>query len=187
MMNSTDLIALLPLLVIAFMAIVVMVAIAIHRSHTLTVAITIVGFCASFGVLFAAAPLVPRQITELLTIDKSALFYMGLIFAASVAVVFLCYGYFKHRQERHPEEIYLLIALAALGSGVLVSANHFAAFFLGLEILSVSLYGMVSYTRGKAGIEAGLKYLVLAAASASFLLFGMAIVYFELGTLTFGG
>lgn len=187
MMNATNVIALLPLLVIAFTAIVLMVAIAIHRSHTLTVAITVIGFCASFGVLFAAAPLVPRQVTELLIIDNTALFYMGLIFAASIAVVFLCYGYFKRRAERHPEEIYLLIAVAALGSGVLVSANHFAAFFLGLEILSVSLYGMVSYTRGRAGVEAGLKYLVLAATSASFLLFGMAIVYFELGTLTFGG
>lgn len=186
-MNATDLIALLPLLVIAFTAIVVMVAIALHRSHVLTVVLTAIGLCSSFGVLFAAAPLVPRRVTELLTIDDPALFYMGLIFAASLAVVFLCYGYFKHREADRPEELYLLIALAALGSGVLVSADHFASFFLGLEILSVSLYGMVSYTRRKPGVEAGLKYLVLAATSAAFLLFGMAIIYFDLGTLSFGG
>lgn len=185
--GPTDLVALLPLLVIAFTAIVVMVAISIHRSHALTVAFTVVGLCASFGTLFAAASLVPRKVTELLTIDNTALFYMGLIFAASLAVVLLCYGYFKHRETERPEELYLLIAIAALGSGVLVSANDFAALFLGLEILSVSIYGMVSYPRHKPGVEAGLKYLVLAATSASFLLFGMAIVYFELGIMTFAG
>ena len=116
----------------------------------------------------------------------SALFYTGLILAGSIAVVFLCYGYFKREENDHPEELYVLIAIAILGSATLVSASHFASFFLGLEILSVSLYGLISYERElKISIEAGLKYLVLAAASASFLLFGMALVYFELGTMDF--
>lgn len=187
MISASDVVALLPLILMAATAIAVMLVICIRRSHALTVIVTIVGLCASFGTIFAAAPLVPRRVTALLTIDAVALFYTGLILAASVAVVFLCYGYFKHHETTRPEELYLLIATAALGSGVLVSANHFAGFFLGLEILSIALYGMVSYTRNNAAIEAGLKYLVLAAASASFLLFGMAIIYFTLGTMTFGG
>ena len=69
---------------------------------------------------------------------------------------------------------------------VLVASNHFVSFFLGLELLSVSLYGLIAYRRGHAlGIEAGLKYLVLAGVSSAFLLFGMALVYAQLGTMDF--
>ncbi|MGP0073496.1 MAG: NADH-quinone oxidoreductase subunit N [Bryobacteraceae bacterium] len=186
-MNAMDLLALLPLLLIAATSVVVMLAIAIRRSHTLAAGLTALGLGAAFASLFVAAPRTPRDVTPLLSIDLSALFYTGLILAGSTTVVFLCYGYFKHRENDRPEEMYVLIAIATLGSATLVSASHFASFFLGLEILSVSLYGLISYERElKISIEAGLKYLVLAAASASFLLFGMALVYFELGTMEFG-
>lgn len=185
-MNATELLAILPLLLIAGTSVLVMLAIAVRRSHTLAAGLTVVGLCAAFASLFVAAPRAARDVTPLLSIDLSALLYTGLILAGSIAVVFLCYGYFKREENDHPEELYVLIAIAALGSATLVSASHFASFFLGLEILSVSLYGLISYERKlKISIEAGLKYLVLAAASASFLLFGMALVYFELGTMDF--
>jgi len=53
-------------------------------------------------------------------------------------------------------------------------------------VLSVSLYALTAYlhTR-KLPLEAGIKYLVLAASSAAFLLFGMALIYAELGTMSF--
>ena len=185
-MNATDLLALLPLLLIAATSVMVMLAIAIRRSHVLAVGLTVLGLCAAFVSLFAAAVRAPRDVTPLLRIDLNALFYTGLILAGSIVVVFLCYGYFDSQENNHPEELYVLLAIAALGSATLVSASHFASFFLGLEILSVSLYGLIAYERElKASVEAGLKYLVLAAASASFLLFGMALAYFELGTMDF--
>ena len=166
-MNATELLAILPLLLIAGTSVLVMLAIAIRRSHTLAAGLTVLGLCAAFASLFVAAPLTPRDVTPLLSIDLSALFYTGLILAGSTAVVFLCYGYFNRQENGRPEELYVLIAIAALGSATLVSASHFASFFLGLEILSVSLYGLISYGReSQISIEAGLKYLVLAAASA---------------------
>ncbi|MFN7995448.1 MAG: NADH-quinone oxidoreductase subunit N [Bryobacteraceae bacterium] len=186
-MTNGDLIALLPLLVIAGTAIAIMLAIAIRRSHAVAAAVAIVGLAGAFASLFIAAPLAPHEVTPLIRIDSSALFYIGLILAGSIAVVFLSYGYYRRQPNARPEELYILIAIAALGSATLVSASHFVSFFLGLEILSVSLYGMVAYQRDlKVSIEAGVKYLVLAAASASFLLFGMGVVYFELGTMEFG-
>ena len=60
------------------------------------------------------------------------------------AVVLLSYGYFKKCEGDH-EELYILLLAAALGSSVLVAASHFVSFFLGLELLSVSLYGMIAY------------------------------------------
>jgi NADH-quinone oxidoreductase subunit N len=52
-------------------------------------------------------------------------------------------------------------------------------------MLSISLYAMIAYLHMPRPLEAGIKYLVLAAASAAFLLFGMALVYADLGTMEF--
>jgi len=97
----------------------------------------------------------------------------------------LSYGYLENREGRK-EEYYLLLLLATLGSSVLAASTHFASFFLGLEVLSVSLYALVSYQRtNENAIEAGIKYLVLAATSSAILLFGMALIYSQVGTMEF--
>jgi len=185
-LNGTDILAILPLLVLTATAVVVMLAVCIRRSHLLAVWLALIGLAAAFGSLWAAAPLTPIQVTPLLIIDRYALFYMGLIIAATFATVILAYGYLEN-QTGYREELYILTLVAALGSSVLVASSHFVSFFLGLEILSVALYAMSAYlcTR-KQPLEAGMKYLVLAAASAAFLLFGMALVYAQLGTMQFG-
>ena len=117
--------------------------------------------------------------------DQYALFYMGVIIASAVVVAVLSYQYFE-QQAGHREELYVLLLIATLGCMVLVASGHLMSFFLGLEILSVSLYAMIAYLKErKQSLEAGIKYLVLAAASSAFLLFGMALVYAELGTMEF--
>src|SRR5208282_6100603 len=91
----------------------------------------------------------------------------------------------KDRPGRH-DEYYVLLLIATMGSAVLAASSHFVSFFLGLELLSVSLYALIAYQRyDERGNEAGLKYLVLAAVSSSFLLFGMALVYSQMGTMQF--
>lgn len=185
-MSSADLIALLPILVLAAAIVVIMLVIAFFRNHVLAAGLTLVSLGLAFAALFVAAPWAPRQVTPLLVVDSYSLFFAGLIMAASFAVALLSYGYLE-RMALQREEFYLLLLLATLGSIVLASATHFASFFLGLEILSVALYGMIAYPRWRQiSIEAGLKYLVLAGASSAFLLFGMALVYGELGTMEFG-
>ena len=185
-MNGTDLIAILPLLVLTVGAVVVMVAVCIRRNHLAAVWLTLLGLAAAFASLWPAASVAPRQVTPLLVIDGYALFYMGLIIAATFVTVILSYGYLE-KQAGYREELYILILTAALGSSVLVASNHFVSFFLGLEVLSVALYAMSAYLCDrKHSLEAGIKYLVLAAVSAAFLLFGMALIYAQLGTLEFG-
>jgi NADH-quinone oxidoreductase subunit N len=187
-MNVTgqDFIALVPLLVLAATSIVVMLAVAAHRSHSVSASLTFVGLAISFGSLWIAAPQLPRQVTPLLVLDPYALFYIGLIVGASMVFVLLAYGYFERLEGDH-DELYILLLVATLGSAVLVSSSHFVSLFLGLELLSVALYGMISYPRRQPlPLEAGIKYLVLAAVSAAFLLFGMALVYGALGTMQFG-
>jgi NADH-quinone oxidoreductase subunit N len=185
MINAADMIALLPILLISATAIVVMLGIAVQRSHTLAAGLTLVGLAGAFLSIFAAVPLAPRQVTSLLLVDRFALFYMGLIIASAALVAALSYDYFKNRDE-HREELYLLLLIATGGCAVLVASTHFVSFLLGLEILSVSLYALIAYLKDRnQALEAGIKYLILASASAAFLLFGMALIYADAGTMEF--
>jgi NADH-quinone oxidoreductase subunit N len=184
-MNGADLVTLSPLLLLAGTSVLVMLAIAIRRSHVLILAMTLVGLAASFICIWVALPLTPRQVTPLLIVDRYALFYIGLSIAATFAVALLSFDYLKSRDVQR-EELYVLLLTATLGSAVLVASSHFASFFLGLEILSVSLYALNAYLRTRARpLEAGIKYLILAASSAAFLLFGMALIYSQLGSMSF--
>ena len=184
-MSCADLTALLPLLVTAGAAVVVMLGIACFRSHLLTLVLTLAGLGLAILSLVPASTAAPKLATPLLTIDHYALFYQGLILAAAFVTTMLSYGYLKRLKER-PEEFYLLLLLATLGSAVLVASSHFASFFLGLEVLSVSLYALIAYPRARLiGIEAAIKYLVVAGVSSAFLLFGMALIYADTGTMQF--
>src|SRR5512142_272096 len=175
---------LLPLAIVALSAVLIMLTLAFQRNHTLTACLTLVGLGLAIAALFVTPP-DSFQVTSLMVVDGYARFFTGLLLSASFAVVLFSHDYLARRSDS-PEEFYLLVLLATLGSAVLVASSHFASFFLGLEILSVSLYALIAYLRPKArGVEAAVKYLVLAAASSGFLLFGMALVYAETGTMEF--
>ena len=184
-MTRADCLALFPLILIAGTSILVMLAIAFRRHHALAAGLTIAGLVIAFMSVLAVTPYVPRHVTALLIMDRYALFYMGVIIASAVVVAVLSYQYFE-QYAGHREELYVLLLIATLGCMVLAVSSHLMSFFLGLEILSVSLYAMIAYLKErKQSLEAGIKYLVLAAASSAFLLFGMALVYADLGTMEF--
>ncbi len=185
-MNRTDLFALLPFIILTATAVVVMLVIAFRRNHLSVCILTLGGLTLSFLSLFPVAQVSPQEVTPLLIIDGYSLFYTGLIVAAAFVVTLLSFGYLANRNGNR-EEYYLILVVATLGSAILTASRHFASFFLGLEILSVSLYVMIAYYRdAEKNLEAGIKYLILAAFSAALLLFGMALVYAELGTMEFG-
>jgi NADH-quinone oxidoreductase subunit N len=184
-MTRSGWIDVLPLILLAATPVAVMLAVAVRRSYVVSTAITFGGLVLAFVMLPVVTSQSDRQATPLFLVDNFALFYMGLLFAAALVLVILSYRYLKE----HPgnlEEYWILLLLATLGSSVLVASVHFASFFLGLEILSISLYALIGYNRASAiGVEAAVKYLVLAAASTAFLLFGMALVYAEIGSMEF--
>lgn len=185
MITATDLIALLPVIVLAAAAVAVMLAIAVRRNHRLAFVLTVAGILIALITVAPASDLIPRVITPLVLVDRYSLAFIVLACAAGLVTAALCWEYFRVR-EGHPEEIYLLILTALLGASVLAIARHFASFFLGLEILSVSLFVLIAYpSRQSQSLEAGVKYLVLSGVASAFLLFGMALVYAETGTMEF--
>jgi len=84
-------------------------------------------------------------------------------------------------------EYYLLLLFATLGMMVMISAAHFLTIYLGLELLSLSLYALVAIDRDSArATEAAMKYFVLGALASGLLLYGMSMVYGATGTLEIG-
>jgi NADH-quinone oxidoreductase subunit N len=81
-------------------------------------------------------------------------------------------------------EFYTLTLFVLLGIGVMCSANHFLVVYLGLEVMSLSLYALTALRRDHGlAIEAAMKYFVLGALASGFLLYGLSMMYGATGSL----
>jgi NADH-quinone oxidoreductase subunit N len=191
-LTTQHFIALLPLLVITAASVVVMLAIAWRRHNSQTYLLSLTGLGLALLSILPAMGQAPLEVTPLLLMDRFAYFYIALILVATLVCLTLAHAYLgKHQGQGFPgnrEELYLLTLLSATGGVVLVSAQHLASLFIGLELLSVPVYGLVAYAFfNRRSLEAGIKYMVLSAAGSAFLLFGMALLYADAGSLSFSG
>lgn len=184
MLTLTDLVGLLPLIIVATTAILVMLGIAWQRHHSGTAALTVGGLVlalTSLPLASAAAASPP-----LMVLDGIALMGSVLVLASALAITAMSPHYLAN-DTGPQEEFYLLLLCAVTGALGLVASNHMAMLFISLELLSMPLYGMLAYRfRTERSLEAGIKYLVLSAAATAFLLFGMALLYARTGQLEFG-
>ena len=188
-MTIAELKALIPLLVLASTSIVLMLLVTFVRHHRLVNLITLLGFITTAVLTLQQFGAEPIQITPLILLDDYSRLFIVVATLASVPAAMFAYDYLQ-RGEDVKEEYYMLLALAVLGAGVLAASNHFVSFFIGLELLSVSLFAMVGYmVRGQnkreSTLEASVKYMILSGVSSSFLLFGVALIYMDLGALIF--
>lgn len=188
-MTFDDLLPLLPLLLVTATAVVAMLMIGIRRSYIATGTITITGLLAATLVAVSMMGWTDQQVTPLLIIDQYSLLFTIVISASAMILAIFSFPYFFELDDQK-EEYFLLLIVATLGAIVMVSSNHFVSTVLGIETLSMSLYGMVAYPlhstkSAKYPLEAAVKYLVLSAAASGFMLFGMALIYAQTGTLSF--
>jgi NADH-quinone oxidoreductase subunit N len=104
-----------------------------------------------------------------------------------VFIVFMAFIYSRgYLQARNifKGEFFVLGLLATLGMMIMVSAHTFLLIYLGLELLSLSLYAMVAMNRDSAqATEAAMKYFVLGALASGMLLYGISIIYGVTGQL----
>ncbi len=81
-------------------------------------------------------------------------------------------------------EYYVLALFTLLGQMVMISGNNFLVIYLGLELMSLSLYALIALRRDSpVATEAAMKYFVLGALSSGFLLYGMSMLYGATGSL----
>jgi len=180
-----QLIALLPLLIVGLTVVVVMLSIAWRRNHFVNATLTVIGLNLALVSLWFVGQAGAMDVTPLLRVDGYSMFYTALVMLASLATCTFAYPWLAGFPD-NKDEFYLLVLIAALGGVVLASANHLAALFIGIELLSLPLFGLIGYAfRQKRSLEAALKYTILSAAASSFLLFGIALVYADSGSLSF--
>ncbi|HED35545.1 MAG TPA: NADH-quinone oxidoreductase subunit NuoN [Gammaproteobacteria bacterium] len=101
-----------------------------------------------------------------------------------VALVFVYSRSYLQQRNIFKGEFYVLGLFGLLGMLVMISANHFLSLYLGLELLSLSLYAMVAFDReNPKASESAMKYFVLGAIASGMLLYGMSMVYGMTGSL----
>jgi NADH-quinone oxidoreductase subunit N len=109
---------------------------------------------------------------------------LKLFLYLSVAVVLVYSRDYLRERGLYKGEFFVLALFALLGMMVMVSASHFLTLYLGLELLSLSLYAMVALQRDSGvATEAAMKYFVLGALASGMLLYGMSMVYGVTGSL----
>ncbi|PKO85830.1 MAG: NADH-quinone oxidoreductase subunit NuoN [Betaproteobacteria bacterium HGW-Betaproteobacteria-12] len=106
------------------------------------------------------------------------------LYMTVVIVLFYSRAYILDRAEMNKGEYYVLTLFATLGMMVMISANNFVTVYIGIELLSLSLYAMVAMNRDSVtATEAAMKYFVLGALASGLLLYGMSMIYGATGSL----
>ncbi len=186
-----DLLPAAPELLLAFMALVtLLVDLTVKDSRrTLTFALaqlTLLG-CAALQLLTSTGDVV-YTFSNMFVDDLMADLLKLFLYMTVIVVLFYSRAYVLDRDVMNKGEYYVLALFATLGMMVMISANHFVTIYLGLELLSLSLYAMVAMNRDSViSTEAAMKYFVLGALASGLLLYGMSMIYGATGTLEITG
>jgi NADH-quinone oxidoreductase subunit N len=184
-MMRAEYMAILPHITLTGVIVVLLLFVSFIRNHALIAGLTLIGLVATLLTIEPSLAVLPQQVTPLILVDRYAAYFEALFLLAAIVTVVISYRYLEGRSG-HLEEYYILVATSTLGAMTLASAVHFASFLLGLEILAISLYPMIAYPdEGHPPLEASLKYLVLSGVASTTMLFGIALLYGETGSLAF--
>jgi NADH-quinone oxidoreductase subunit N len=186
-----DLLPAAPELFLAFMALVILlVDLTVKDSRrTLTFALAQLSLlgCAAIQ-LFTSTGDVVYTFSNMFVDDLMADLLKLFLYMTVIVVLFYSRAYVLDRDVMNKGEYYVLALFATLGMMVMISANHFVTIYLGLELLSLSLYAMVAMNRDSvASTEAAMKYFVLGSLASGLLLYGMSMIYGATGTLEITG
>ncbi|NQV20622.1 MAG: NADH-quinone oxidoreductase subunit NuoN, partial [Rhodospirillales bacterium] len=126
-------------------------------------------------------------LSDLYVADVFSGFMKCLVLIASAVTIIMSLGYIK-REKMNRFEYPVLMLLAVLGMGMMVSATDLMSLYVGLELQSLSLYVLAAFRRDSLrSNEAGLKYFVLGALSSGMLLYGCSLIYGFTGSTSFFG
>lgn len=144
--------------------------------------LTLLG-CAAIQVYTSTAD-ITYTFSNMFVDDMMADLLKLFVYMTMIVVLFYSRGYLFDRPTMNKGEYYVLALTATLGMMVMISANNFVTIYVGLELLSLSLYAMVAMNRDSvASTEAAMKYFILGALASGLLLYGMSMIYGGTGTL----
>ncbi len=115
-------------------------------------------------------------------IDNYTMFFR-VFFMATAAVVALMSAQFVRKHLKNPGEYYALLIISTIGAIYMAASRELLTAYISLEVLSFSLYVLVSFARDDArSNEGGLKYMLLGAFASALFLYGLSLIYGSAGT-----
>jgi NADH-quinone oxidoreductase subunit N len=146
--------------------------------------VTLIALLALFTLILLAPPAAPAYaFNGMFVLDGMGVVLKAMLALAAFLVVVFSRSYLEARKLLTGEFMMLLL-FVVFGCMIMISASHFITLYLGLEILSLSLYAMVALQRDSAlATEAAMKYFILGALASGLLLYGMSMVYGATGSL----
>lgn len=148
----------------------------LFKANKALLPLTVVGLLTALGFTFSAWNGNAVHFGMMQT-DNFALAFSGICITGTLLIFLLTQNYF-HSKSDNIAEYYTLILFALAGMIMMVSYKNMAMLFVGLEIMSVSLYILAGIRKKDfASNEASLKYFLMGAFSTGFLLFGITLIY----------
>jgi len=153
----------------------------LFKANKALLPLTVVGLLTALGFTFCAWNGNAVHFGMMQT-DNFALAFSGICIIGTLLIFLLTQNYF-HAKSDNVAEYYTLILFALAGMIMMVSYKNMAMLFVGLEIMSVSLYILAGIRKKDfASNEASLKYFLMGAFSTGFLLFGITLIYGATGS-----
>lgn len=144
--------------------------------------VIIVGLIISFGINLAEWNSNHHYFREMMIVDNFSVAFNGVLIFTS-ALVFMFSGNYYRSVERPLEDVYSLMLFALAGAVVMTSFSNLVMLFIGIEILSISMYILAGSKKfDLASNEAAMKYFLTGSFATGFLLFGIALIYGSTGT-----
>jgi len=174
----------LPEIFVLGMACAILLIDVLSKDRAWTYALTLITLVGAAAItVFTSVPQVQFTFGGQFVDDAMADVLKLMAYLSTLAVVIYSRPYLIER-NLFKGEFFVLVLFALLGMMVMISANHFLPLYIGLELLSLSLYALVALQRDSAqATEAAMKYFVLGALASGFLLYGMSLLYGLTGTL----
>jgi len=175
-MNTLILISVLPILLLYL---------GLYKAKNALLPVTVIGLAVALGLAISqwkAADTVMPIYNGMMLFDHFSIAFTGITIVSTVLILLLSKDYFE-KISSHVAEYYSIILFALAGIIVMVSYHNLTMLFIGIEIMSVSLYILAGIKKQDFGSnEAALKYFLMGAFSTGFLLFGIALIYGTTGS-----
>jgi NADH-quinone oxidoreductase subunit N len=183
---GTDLAQISPIVVVSLALLVAMVADLLLPQPLRATAAAAISLLGLVGAIVAALLLYQSRghdaYSQFATGDDFAVYFHVLFALLGIMTILVTHPYLAKRNLLQPE-FYVLLLAATDGMMVMGAATSLVSVFLGLELLSISLYVMAGYVRRDTrSQEAGVKYLLMGGFASAFVLYGMALIYGATGS-----
>ncbi|MBC7641115.1 MAG: NADH-quinone oxidoreductase subunit N [Flavobacterium sp.] len=154
----------------------------IFNARKIIVPITIIGLLAIFGLNISEFDYQSSYYNSMIVVDNFSVTFSGLFIVLTIFLVTLGQDVYKDHQTKISDFIAIKVFLLS-GAVAMVSFGNMAMFFLGIEVLSISLYILAASNRlSVKSNEAGMKYFLMGSFASGIILFGICLVYGATGS-----